>query len=381
MKNITKYLYITLLAFLFLLPKSNLVFASEYTNITTKDFDLGMKKGIDYFNRGLYYEAKDEFRWFKDGESYRMNVGQKNYLNNYIAATDRKIALLKSANVETDKYNIHKFSVVNSYNGDLYCSYDISMIGAVNTEICNPLPYGLHNLGTIYSFAIYNGYIYYLTGGLGSDILPCSIYRCDLNGKNNIYIADNTYNHADLYIVDDVLYYSIAETIDGNVRPNGIGKIDLKNNTYEQIYQMNRNFRITYCNKNYIFIKTNKWNEDDICFSIDHDGNYVNSLSNNYVEIFNECINRNYAYNFYDGAVYKYDWNRNSTWLFNTVRKIGDDKLRQDSGRVVNVISNKVYYTIQFDTRRGFSYKVNTLLLRCDMDGNNVELIGICFNS
>ena len=27
-------------------------------------FDSGMSKGISYFDRGLYYEAKDEFQWF-----------------------------------------------------------------------------------------------------------------------------------------------------------------------------------------------------------------------------------------------------------------------------------------------------------------------------
>ena len=34
--------------------------------MSTAEFDNGMRNGINYFNRGLYYEARDEFQWFCD---------------------------------------------------------------------------------------------------------------------------------------------------------------------------------------------------------------------------------------------------------------------------------------------------------------------------
>ena len=58
--------------------------------MTTQEFDEGMAKGISYFNQGLYYEAKDEFTWFKDYNYDRMNSGQQKYLDDYLdGACDR----------------------------------------------------------------------------------------------------------------------------------------------------------------------------------------------------------------------------------------------------------------------------------------------------
>lgn len=59
--------------------------------MTTREFDAGMEKGIEYFNQGLYYEAKDEFTWFKQWNYGKMNSGQKQYIYEYIVATDKKI--------------------------------------------------------------------------------------------------------------------------------------------------------------------------------------------------------------------------------------------------------------------------------------------------
>ena len=43
--------------------------------MSTWEFDNGMKKGISYFNRGMYYEARDEFQWFCDYNWGSMNSG------------------------------------------------------------------------------------------------------------------------------------------------------------------------------------------------------------------------------------------------------------------------------------------------------------------
>lgn len=59
--------------------------------ISTDDFDNGMSKGIEYFNKGLYYEAKDEFQWFCDANWGAMNSGQQQYALDYLDAAKQKI--------------------------------------------------------------------------------------------------------------------------------------------------------------------------------------------------------------------------------------------------------------------------------------------------
>lgn len=52
--------------------------------LTTEEFDEGMAKGIDYFNRGLYHEAYDEFKWFRDAQYENMNPEQQKYIDEYL---------------------------------------------------------------------------------------------------------------------------------------------------------------------------------------------------------------------------------------------------------------------------------------------------------
>ncbi len=59
--------------------------------MTTKEFDEGMRKGIDYFNKGLYYEAKDEFQRFCDANWGGMNAGQQKYALDYLGSTNNRI--------------------------------------------------------------------------------------------------------------------------------------------------------------------------------------------------------------------------------------------------------------------------------------------------
>ena len=76
--------------FLFLLMLF-MIFITPSFAMTTQEFDEGMAKGINYFNQGLYYEAKDEFTWFKDYNYDRMNDGQQKYLDDYLSGTWTKI--------------------------------------------------------------------------------------------------------------------------------------------------------------------------------------------------------------------------------------------------------------------------------------------------
>ena len=59
--------------------------------LSTNEFDNGMRKGIDYFNKGMYYEARDEFQWFCDYNWGKMNASQQQYALDYLGATNQKV--------------------------------------------------------------------------------------------------------------------------------------------------------------------------------------------------------------------------------------------------------------------------------------------------
>lgn len=64
--------------------------------MSTAEFDNGMRNGINYFNRGLYYEARDEFQWFCDYNWGKMNSGQQKYALDYLGAAKQKVAKWES---------------------------------------------------------------------------------------------------------------------------------------------------------------------------------------------------------------------------------------------------------------------------------------------
>lgn len=68
----------------------------ENSRLTQQQFDNGMRKGIDYFNKGMYYEARDEFQWFCDANWGKMNDGQRKYALDYLDGTKREIQNLNT---------------------------------------------------------------------------------------------------------------------------------------------------------------------------------------------------------------------------------------------------------------------------------------------
>lgn len=68
------------------------------TTFSTADFDLGMAKGIQYFNNGQYYEARDEFQWFCDDNWGKMNEGQQQYALDYLSNAKEKVAEIEKEN-------------------------------------------------------------------------------------------------------------------------------------------------------------------------------------------------------------------------------------------------------------------------------------------
>lgn len=61
------------------------------TQLSTSEFDTGMSKGIEYFNKGMYYEARDEFQWFCDANWGKMNAAQQKYALDYLGGTNAKL--------------------------------------------------------------------------------------------------------------------------------------------------------------------------------------------------------------------------------------------------------------------------------------------------
>ncbi len=66
--------------------------SKDPNSISRDEFDKGMAKGIAYFNKAMYYEAKDEFQWFCDYNWGRMNEGQQKYALDYLGGAKAKIA-------------------------------------------------------------------------------------------------------------------------------------------------------------------------------------------------------------------------------------------------------------------------------------------------
>lgn len=60
--------------------------------LTNEQFDEGMRKGIEYFNKGMFFEACDEFQWFCDNNWWRMNDGQRSYALEYLDGTKAKFS-------------------------------------------------------------------------------------------------------------------------------------------------------------------------------------------------------------------------------------------------------------------------------------------------
>ena len=64
----------------------------ESGSVSTASYETGMKKGIGYYNDGLYYEAIDEIQWFCDANWNNMNEEQQNNALWYLSDSKIKLA-------------------------------------------------------------------------------------------------------------------------------------------------------------------------------------------------------------------------------------------------------------------------------------------------
>ena len=95
--------------------------------MSTAEFDNGMRNGINYFNRGLYYEARDEFQWFADYNWGALNAGQQQYLLDYLDGTKALIQQLEANKRKSNSYSFSRsqaIAAVKNYWESNYPYYD-----------------------------------------------------------------------------------------------------------------------------------------------------------------------------------------------------------------------------------------------------------------
>ena len=116
--------------------------------MSTAEFDNGMRNGINYFNRGLYYEARDEFQWFCDYNWGNMNSGQQQYALDYLGAAKQKTALWekieKKKKALTDFLNDGIYSYYDKIKADPYSDYASDSEFEYSTHL--PVNYAFFNM-------------------------------------------------------------------------------------------------------------------------------------------------------------------------------------------------------------------------------------------
>ena len=139
-------------------------------------------------------------------------------------------------NSQADKVAVYIFSSIVGYNGKVYSIYASpeipNFIGISGSKKFTPLPEpigkSMESQGMyVQSFTIYQDKIYYLAAEPGSDITPGKLFRCDLDGSRNEWLADAG-NFSTCMISDGLLYFD-AEAEGGDF---GIIAIDLDENRF-----------------------------------------------------------------------------------------------------------------------------------------------------
>ena len=114
--------------------------------------------------------------------------------------------------------DIHPFSTIVEYKGDIYSIYAKPEMpnfnGLSGYEGFVPLPQSiaehLESFGEtqyIYSFTIYKDVIYYVAAEPGSDVIYGSVYRCNLDGSNNSKLVSVVESYSSCVIVAGLLFY------------------------------------------------------------------------------------------------------------------------------------------------------------------------------
>lgn len=244
-----------------------------------------------------------------------------------------------------------EFSCVDDYNGTVYSLYRRNGDGGFHYSKGNVdityLPYGMMDHGIIYGFTIYNDKIYYSTGEEGSDPdSPAYIYSCDLNGQNNVLLADNVAGGG--WIIDNTLYYSAYKTRD-SYSPQGyyggIYKINLNDLSWAKILNTT-DTPLYHFDGEYFYYGTNIGGYGGgSAFAIGCNGQGIVAINpicdeygyiNNFERNYNQIIKGNTTYYILNNKLYKKLRNGfNSAYICDV----------PNGAQLTNVTENYIYYT------------------------------------
>ena len=208
--------------------------------MSTEDFDNGMAKGISYFNNGLYYEAKDEFQWFCDGNWGIMNDGQKKYALDYLGGAKQKIiewenktkpesiySSLSSEDIRKLNVFLSNFSEAYLYDFDsnYYDEGEAVKFAFIHNLINNDSNIVYQGMEMGISLADVNST---LNKYFGVSVSPSTKYV-----YNSYYSGDRYYNYTVVWEYRNGMFWTSAasgETYDYFTIVNNL--IDLKDGTY-----------------------------------------------------------------------------------------------------------------------------------------------------
>lgn len=166
--------------------------------MTTNEFDRGMAKGISYFNRGLYYESRDEFQWFCDYNWGAMNPGQQKYALDYLDAAKAKI--WEWENVINYVPEITFSAPIGEVNGVTYSTRNVPGLKL--------FPVRPTNNANIDSFCYYDGFVYYIESNGDSVCEESWLYRCKPNcTEKRLVDKINDFGERFFFISNGILYY------------------------------------------------------------------------------------------------------------------------------------------------------------------------------
>lgn len=186
--------------------------------MSTQDFDRGMEKGINYFNKGLFYEAKDEFAWFKDYNYQKMNSGQQKYLDDYLGGTYSQIEQWENKSRLQNQKNHIKQNIAGwwfFHNEDIYMEHHSENIqfgadGSFFSQTWREKCYGTYEIdqqyGTIYAtYDIYycwagqSTYQYAETASSVFSLNGNTLERIETYYNDGIYTSGKKYVHKDSF--------------------------------------------------------------------------------------------------------------------------------------------------------------------------------------
>ncbi len=220
-----------------------------------------------------------------------------------------------SANAATEECT--EFSNVAAYNGIVYTTKRAEGDGGVyfadGNVAANSLPQALlekekSESRIIWSFCFYNDKIYYLISGDGTVEIPGEICSCNLDGTNNVVLADNAFNGGYACIVDNILYYDAMPENDENYPgyDGGIYKINLGDLSYQKFSVGEAS--LAYCDGDNIFYKKSNSGTTYPSFKYykaDINGNNVTSVSGDSDEFgYGVIIRGNNSYYVKNNALY-----------------------------------------------------------------------------